>query len=99
MEIKKIRESRRMLQYELANRMGVKQASVSAWESGKTMPSAENLLKLADILENRPTWSLFLITTDKKLEESLGRKADRRRKLYNGRLETQYYQFHSARPG
>lgn len=55
--------------------------------------------KLADILENRPTWSLFLITTDKKLEESLGRKADRRRKLYNGRLETQYYQFHSARPG
>ena len=55
--------------------------------------------KLADILENRPTWSLFLITTDKKLEESLGRKADRRRKLYNGRLETQYYQFHSVRPG
>ena len=51
MEIKKIREARGMLQYELANRMGVKQASVSAWESGKAMPSAENLLKLADILE------------------------------------------------
>lgn len=51
MEIKKIRESRGMLQYELANRMGVTQASVSAWESGKAMPSAENLLKLADILE------------------------------------------------
>jgi transcriptional regulator, cro/CI family len=51
MEIKKIRESRGMLQYELANRMGVKQASVSAWESGKAMPSAENLLKLADILD------------------------------------------------
>lgn len=51
MEIKKIRESRGMLQYELANRMGVKQASVSAWESGKAMPGAENLLKLADILE------------------------------------------------
>ena len=51
MEIKKIRESRGMLQYEQANRMGVKQAAVSAWESGKAMPSAENLLKLADILE------------------------------------------------
>lgn len=51
MEIKKIRESRGMLQYELANRMGVSQASVSAWESGRAMPSAENLLKLADILE------------------------------------------------
>lgn len=51
MEIKKIRVSRGMRQYELADRMGVKQASVSAWESGKAMPSAENLLKLADILD------------------------------------------------
>lgn len=55
--------------------------------------------KLADILNTRSSWSLFLITTDKKLEEAIGRKADRRRKLYNGRLETQYYQFHSAKPG
>lgn len=55
--------------------------------------------KFREILENRPTWSLFVITTDKHLEDALGRKADRRRKLYNGRLETQYYQFHSAKPG
>ena len=51
MEIKKFGNPEECLQYELANRMGVKQASVSAWESGKAMPSAENLLKLADILE------------------------------------------------
>ncbi len=53
--------------------------------------------KFADLLETRPSWSLFLITTDKNLEKAIGRKADRRRKLYNGRLETQYYQFHSAK--
>ena len=40
-----------MRQYELADRMGVKQASVSAWESGAAMPSAANLIKLADILD------------------------------------------------
>ena len=51
MEIKKIREARGLRQYELADRMGVKQASVSAWESGTAMPSAANLLKLADILD------------------------------------------------
>lgn len=51
MEIKKLRKAAGLRQYELANRMGVKQASVSAWESGKAMPSAENLLKLADILD------------------------------------------------
>lgn len=48
--------------------------------------------------EENPTWSLFLITTDKTAEEKLmGRKADRRRKLYNGRLEVCYYQFHGKK--
>ena len=43
-------------------------------------------------------WSLFMITTDKEAETKImGRKADRRRKLYNGRLETCYYQFHGER--
>ena len=43
-------------------------------------------------------WSLFMITTDKEVEKKvMGRKADRRRKLYNGRLETCYYQFHGER--
>lgn len=45
-----------------------------------------------------PDWSLFMITTDKDAEEKImGRKADRRRKLYNGRLETCYYQFHGEK--
>ncbi|MCI7145799.1 MAG: class I SAM-dependent RNA methyltransferase [Clostridiales bacterium] len=43
-------------------------------------------------------WSLFMITTDPRAEKKvMGRKADRRRKLYNGRLETTYYQFHGQR--
>lgn len=45
-----------------------------------------------------PTWSLFMITTDDEIEEKImDRKADRRRKLYNGRLKTCYYQFHGKR--
>jgi len=54
--------------------------------------------KFAEILAKRPTWSLFVITTDRSIEEKVGRKADRRRKLYNGRLETQFYQFHGLKP-
>ena len=35
---------------------------------------------------------------DKEAEEKvMGRKAERRRKLYNGRLEVCYYQFHGKR--
>jgi hypothetical protein len=49
-----------------------------------------------------PAWSFFLITSDKEIEKEImkktGRKADRRRKLYNGTIETQFYQYHGERP-
>ena len=49
-------------------------------------------------LRQEPTWSLFAITSDPGLEKALGKRADRRRKLYNGNIETTYYQFHGKRP-
>ena len=54
--------------------------------------------KYKAFFKENPTWSLFLVTTDKNAEEKIaGRPADRRRKLYNGRLEVCYYQFHGAK--
>lgn len=54
--------------------------------------------KYKTFMAENPTWSLFLITTDKTVEgKILGRPADRRRKLYNGRLEVCYYQFHGKK--
>lgn len=53
---------------------------------------------IREIMEDCPRWSFFLITADKRLEKELGRKADRRRKLYNGQIETQFYQFHGVKP-
>ena len=56
----------------------------------------------AKLMKERPSWSFFLITSDKEIEKEIekitGRKADRRRKLYNGQIETQFYQYHGARP-
>lgn len=53
---------------------------------------------LAGFFRENPTWSLFMITPDKEAEEAvMGRKADRRRKLYNGRMEVCYYQFHGEK--
>ncbi|SFE54453.1 putative N6-adenine-specific DNA methylase [Peptostreptococcaceae bacterium pGA-8] len=53
---------------------------------------------LKEFYADHETWSLFLITTDKDFEDKVfARKADRRRKLYNGRLETTYYQFHGKK--
>jgi transcriptional regulator with XRE-family HTH domain len=39
---------------EIAEMMGVKQPQVSNWLNGKRIPTASNLVKLADILEEYP---------------------------------------------
>lgn len=53
---------------------------------------------LTGFFQQNPTWSLFLITADPSFEGRFGRPADRRRKLYNGRIQTNYYQYHGLRP-
>lgn len=53
---------------------------------------------LGKFCKKHPDWSLFIITPDKDAEKKImGRRADRRRKLYNGNIETTYYQFHGAK--
>jgi len=51
------------------------------------------------VLRHLPTWSHFILSARKDLEKTVGRAADRRRKLYNGSIECTYYQFHGPRPG
>lgn len=51
------------------------------------------------VLRSLPTWSHYIFTGFSGLERVFGRSADRRRKLYNGRIECCYYQFHGPRPG
>jgi 23S rRNA (guanine2445-N2)-methyltransferase / 23S rRNA (guanine2069-N7)-methyltransferase len=45
-----------------------------------------------------PTWSFFVLTSWPDFERVIGRRADRRRKLYNAQIECTYYQFHGPRP-
>ncbi len=48
---------------------------------------------LGALQKRHPTWSLCAISSDPGFERAFGRKADRSRRLYNGRLECQYYIF------
>ena len=41
--------------------------------------------------KRHPTWKLCAISSDPAFERSFGRRADRKRRLYNGRLECVYY--------
>lgn len=38
-------------------------------------------------------WAYYIITADEDFEKSFGRKADKRRKLYNGMIKCQFYMY------
>src|SRR6478672_7204335 len=50
------------------------------------------------VLRRLPTWSHYILSSRPDLEDLVGQRATRRRKLYNGSLECTYYQFHGPRP-
>jgi 23S rRNA (guanine2445-N2)-methyltransferase / 23S rRNA (guanine2069-N7)-methyltransferase len=50
------------------------------------------------VLRRLKTWSHFILTAYPDFEGLIGQEADRRRKLYNSRIECTYYQFHGPRP-
>ncbi len=43
------------------------------------------------MLKRHPGWKLAAITADPAFERSFGRRADKKRRLYNGRLECEFY--------
>ncbi len=53
---------------------------------------------LQGLIYKLSTWSFYIITNEKSLEKKLNRRADRKRKLYNGRIEVDYYQFIGPNP-
>lgn len=44
------------------------------------------------------TWSVYVITSEENFEKIYGKEASRKRKLYNGRIKVDYYQFYGPRP-
>ena len=53
---------------------------------------------MPDMLRRLPTWSHYILTAYPGFERTVGRSADRRRKLYNGRIQCTYFQYHGPKP-
>jgi putative N6-adenine-specific DNA methylase len=49
-------------------------------------------------LKEHETWSTYIITSEEQFEANFGKRADKKRKLYNGRIKVDYYQFFGPRP-
>ena len=50
MKIKDLREQKGLTQLELSQELGVQRSAIAKWETGRTFPRTELLLKLAQIL-------------------------------------------------
>lgn len=54
--------------------------------------------ELGEVFNSLENWSLHLLTALSRPERFIGRRWDRSRKLYNGRIECHYYQFFGPKP-
>ncbi|GGE35776.1 THUMP domain-containing class I SAM-dependent RNA methyltransferase [Streptococcus himalayensis] len=53
--------------------------------------------EMGQIFAPLKTWSKFVLTSDELFEEKYGQKADKKRKLYNGTLKVDLYQYFGER--
>nr|MBO2504783.1 RNA methyltransferase [Bacilli bacterium] len=49
--------------------------------------------ELGKIMRNYPTWSVYMLSSMDNFEELYGKKATKKRKLFNGFIRTDFYQF------
>lgn len=54
--------------------------------------------QMGKVFKNLDTWSFYVLTSHPLFEELFNRKADKKRKLYNGRIQCNYYQFYGPKP-
>ncbi|HLR40910.1 MAG TPA: class I SAM-dependent RNA methyltransferase [Virgibacillus sp.] len=52
---------------------------------------------LGSIMFNHPTWSVYILTAFEQFEKVYGEKATKKRKLFNGFIRTDYYQYFGKR--
>ncbi len=60
---------------------------------------AEALYKeMRHVFSKMPTWSFFILSSHLGFEKIFGRSAAKKRKLYNGRIQCNFYQYHGPEP-
>jgi len=61
--------------------------------------AVEKLYKeMGKVFARLDTWSWNILVTNPRFEALFGKKSDKNRKLYNGRIECHYYQYFGPRP-
>jgi putative N6-adenine-specific DNA methylase len=54
--------------------------------------------EMSQVFQRLDTWSFYILTAHPEFEKLFGRRATKRRKLYNGNIQVQFYQYFGPRP-
>ncbi|HEX3031313.1 MAG TPA: class I SAM-dependent RNA methyltransferase, partial [Bacillota bacterium] len=54
--------------------------------------------QMSEAFKKLSTWSFYIITSHPGFEQLFGRRADKKRKLFNGRIQCNFYQFFGPKP-
>ncbi|MCA9087092.1 MAG: class I SAM-dependent RNA methyltransferase [Planctomycetaceae bacterium] len=69
---------------------------------GERMGDRDSVAKLnrdlGELMTMLETWSYYILTAAPYFERQFGKRADRRRKLYNGNIECTFYQYTGPKP-
>ncbi|MED4263741.1 class I SAM-dependent RNA methyltransferase [Priestia megaterium] len=62
-------------------------------------PSVEKMYaEMGKAFSKLDTWSIYMLTSHEQFEQYYGKKATKKRKLFNGFIKTDYYQYWGPRP-
>ncbi|QXC53404.1 Ribosomal RNA large subunit methyltransferase L [Leuconostoc mesenteroides] len=64
---------------------------------GELEAARELYEQMGSVYRNLPSWGKYILTSDLEFEKSYGEKATKRRKLYNGALRVDYFQYWGKR--
>lgn len=64
---------------------------------GELDAARELYQQMGDVYRQLPSWSKYILTSDLEFEQNYGEKATKRRKLYNGALRVDYFQYWGKR--
>jgi len=68
-------------------------------ERMEDIPTVEALYKdMGKAFKKLDTWSFYIITSYEEFEKKFGKRADKKRKLYNGMIKTNLYKFRGPKP-
>jgi putative N6-adenine-specific DNA methylase len=63
------------------------------------MKDVEKLYRqMGHVFKNLDSWSYYIISSHPEFEKIFGRRADKKRKLYNGRIQCNYFQYFGPPP-